>query len=372
VVTVRQIPLARPYLDRREEELVLEVLRSGDLALGPMYRRFEEAFADVAGTRHAVACSSGTAGLHACLQRLGVGPGDEVITSSFSFVASANVVLFQHATPVFAEIDEATLNIDPDAVRAAITPRTKAIIPVHIFGYPCEIGAITAIAAEHGLAVVEDACEALGASVGGRPLGTFGNPAVYGFYPNKQITTGEGGMITTDDPDVERELRSIVNQGRSDNGDWLVHQRLGFNFRMDEMSAAVGLAQLEKLEFLLAERARIAALYGQRLARVDGVELPHEGEHARTWFIYYVRLADGIDRQAVIDGMEARGISTRPYLPAIHLQPEYRKLGMGEGMLPVTERVSRSTLALPFFIQLEDEDIGYVCTSLREVVETQG
>jgi perosamine synthetase len=370
MVAVRQIPLARPYLDGREEELVLDVLRSGDLALGPMYRRFEEAFADIAGTAHAVACSSGTAGLHASLARLGVGPGDEVVTSSFSFVASANVILFQHATPVFADIDEQTFNIDPAAVEAAITPRTRAILPVHIFGYPCDIGAINAIAERHGLPVVEDACEALGASVDGRPVGAFGNPAVYGLYPNKQITTGEGGMITTDDPDVERELRSIVNQGRSDNGDWLVHQRLGFNFRMDEMSAAVGLAQLEKLEFLLAERARVARRYGQQLAGIDGVELPYEGRHPRSWFIYHIRLADHIDRASVIEAMAARGISTRPYLPAIHLQPEYRSLGMREGMLPVTERVSRSTLALPFFIQLQDEDVDHVCASLREVLET--
>ena len=364
MVAVRQIPLARPYLDGREEELVLDVLRSGDLALGPMYRRFEEAFADIAGTAHAVACSSGTAGLHASLARLGVGPGDEVVTSSFSFVASANVILFQHATPVFADIDEQTFNVDPAAVEAAITPRTKAILPVHIFGYPCDIGAINAIAEHHGLPVVEDACEALGASVDGRPVGAFGNPAVYGFYPNKQITTGEGGMITTDDPDVERELRSIVNQGRSDNGDWLVHQRLGFNFRMDEMSAAVGLAQLEKLEFMLAERARVARRYRQQLAGIEGVELPYEGRHPRSWFIYHVRLAEHIDRAAVIEAMAATGISTRPYLPAIHLQPEYRSRGMREGMLPVTERVSRSTLALPFFIQLQDEDVDHVCSSL--------
>ena len=331
MVAVRQIPLARPYLDGREEELVLDVLRSGDLALGPVYRRFEEAFADIAGTAHAVACSSGTAGLHASLARLGVGPGDEVITSSFSFVASANVILFQHATPVFADIDEQTFNVDPAAVEAAITPRTRAILPVHIFGYPCDIGAINAIAERHGLPVVEDACEALGASVDGRPVGAFGNPAVYGFYPNKQITTGEGGMITTDDPDVERELRSIVNQGRSDNGDWLVHQRLGFNFRMDEMSAAVGLAQLEKLEFMLAERARVARRYGQQLAGVEGVELPYEGRHPRSWFIYHVRLAEHIDRASVIEAMAARGISTRPYLPAIHLQPEYREPGHAGG-----------------------------------------
>src|SRR4051794_30261369 len=247
MVAVRQIPLARPYLDGREEELVTEVLRSGTLALGPMYRRFEEAFAEAVGTRYAVACSSGTAGLHACLQRLGVGPGDEVITSSFSFVASANVALFQHATPVFAEIDDRTLNVVPEAVEAAITPRTRAIIPVHIFGYPCEIDAITAIGRRHGIPVVEDACEALGAEIGGVAVGGHGNPAVYGFYPNKQITTGEGGVITTDDEAEHRELRSIVNQGRSDNGDWLVHQRVGFNFRMDEMSSAVGIAQLEKL-----------------------------------------------------------------------------------------------------------------------------
>jgi perosamine synthetase len=292
-----------------------------------------------------------------------------VITSSFSFVSSANVILFQHATPVFAEVDERTFNIDPDAIEAAITPSTKAIIPVHIFGYPCEIDRISEIARRHDIAVLEDACEALGASVGGRPVGSFGNPAVYGFYPNKQITTGEGGMITTDDPDVERELRSIVNQGRSDNGDWLVHQRLGFNFRMDEMSAAVGLAQLEKLEMMLEGRVRVARRYNELLKSVPGVERPYEGPHARSWFIYPVRLDASIERQAVIEGMAERGVATRPYLPAIHLQPEYRRLGMHEGMLPVTERVSRSTLALPFFVQLEDQDIEYVCASLREVIE---
>jgi perosamine synthetase len=369
MVMARQIPLARPYLDGREEELVLDVLRSGNLALGPVYRRFEEAFAATTGTRYAVACSSGTAGLQAALARLGVGPGDEVITSSFSFISSANVILFQHATPVFAEMDELTFNIDPDAIEAAITPRTRAILPVHIFGYPCQIDRISEIARRHGIPVVEDACEALGASIDGRQVGSFGNPAVYGFYPNKQITTGEGGMITTDDPDVERELRSIVNQGRSDSGDGLVHQRLGFNFRMDEMSAAVGLAQLEKLEMMLEGRARVARRYNQLLDAVPGVERPYEGPHPRSWFIYPVRLDASIDRQAVIDGMAERGVATRPYLPAIHLQPEYRRLGMREGMLPVTERVSRSTLALPFFVQLEDQDIEYVCASLREVIE---
>jgi perosamine synthetase len=370
MVTARTLPLARPLLDGREEELVLDVLRSGSLALGPVYRRFEDAFAERSGVRHAVACSSGTAGLHAALLRLGVGPGDEVVTSSFSFIASANVILLEKATAVFAEIDERTFNLDPAAVEAAITPRTRAIIAVHIFGYPCEIAEISDIAARHGLPVIEDACEALGTSVDGRPVGGHGNPAVYGFYPNKQMTTGEGGIITTDDDDVARELRSIVNQGRSDSGDWLVHQRLGFNYRMDELSAAVGLAQLEKLDMLLAGRERVARRYSQLLHDVPGIELPYRGRHQRSWFIYHVRLDEGIDRAAVIEGMAARGIATRPYLPAIHLQPEYRRrFGYGEGMLPVTERVSRSTLALPFFVQLEDDDIAYVATALREVIE---
>src|SRR6476620_8033731 len=370
MVAVRQIPLARPYLDGREEELVLDVLRSGDLALGPVYRRFEEAFADIAGTAHAVACSSGTAGLHASLARLGVGPGDEVVTSSFSFVASANVILVQHATPVFADIDEQTFNVDPEAVEAAITPRTKAILPVHIFGYPCDIEAISRIAAEHGIPVVEDACEALGCSVAGRRVGTHGNPAVYGFYPNKQLTTGEGGMITTDDEDVALDLRSLVNQGRSVNGDWLVHQRIGFNQRMDEMSAAIGIAQLEKLDALLEARRRVAERYDALLAGIDGVELPYRGPEERSWFIYYVRLAAGLDRDAVAAGLAARGVATRPYLPAIHLQPPYReRFGFAEGMLPVTERVSGSTLALPFFVQLEDDDVAHVASSLREVLQ---
>ena len=369
MVTARAIPLARPFLNGREEELVLDVLRSGTLAQGPFHRRFEESFAEAAGTRHAVACSSGTAGLHACLHRLGVGPGDEVVTSSFSFISSANVILFERATPVFADIDERTLNIDPDAMEAAITPRTRAIIPVHIFGYPCDIERISEIARRHGVPVVEDACEALGAEIDGRRVGTHGNPSVYGFYPNKQLTTGEGGMITTDDEDEARALRSIVNQGRSENGDWLVHPRVGFNFRLDEMSAAVGLAQVEKLDEMLEMRNRVAVRYSELLADAPGVEAPFDGPHKRSWFIYYVRLAADIDRSEVSAGMAARGIATRPYLPSIHLQPAYRELGWREGMLPITERISYSTLALPFYPQLEDADIEYVCASLREVIE---
>ena len=347
----------------------MDVLRSDALACGEMVPAFERAFAERVETRFAVACSSGTAGLHVALNRLGLEPGDEVVTSSFSFIASANVIVHERATPVFAEIDEATLNVDPAAVEAAITPRTKAILPVHIFGYPCDIEAISRIAADAGIPVVEDACEALGGSVAGRPVGKHGNPAVYGFYPNKQLTTGEGGMITTDDEDVALELRSLVNQGRSDNGDWLVHQRVGFNQRMDEMSAALGIAQLEKLDALLEARGRVAERYGEVLSGIDGVELPYRGPERRSWFIYYVRLADQLDRDAVAAGLAARGVATRPYLPAIHLQPPYReRFGFAEGMLPVTERVSRSTLALPFYAQLEDDDVAHVAASLREVL----
>ncbi len=365
----RSIPLALPSVGERERELVMEVLQSGSLAQGPMVPAFERAFAERVGAKHGIAVSSGTTGLHTALNRLGVGPGDEVITSSFSFIASSNVIAVERATPVFADIDEHTFNVDPAAVEAAITPRTKAILPVHIFGYPAAIDEINAIAAKHGLPVVEDACEAVGALIDGRHVGTHGNPAVYGFYPNKQLTTGEGGLITVDDDAAAIEMRSLINQGRSEHGDWLTHTRIGFNYRMGEMSAAVGLAQLEKLDWMQERRGQIAARYCELLAGADGLELPWNGPHTRSWFVFYVRLDASIDRATVIDRMAARGIATRPYLPAIHLQPPYReRYGYQPGLLPVTERVSTSTLALPFFVDIEDDDVVFVAESLREVL----
>lgn len=370
VVTTRSIPLALPHVGDRERELVMDVLRSGSLAQGPMVPAFERAFAERIGVRHAIACNSGTSGLHTALNRVGVGPGDEVITSSFSFIASSNVIAIEKATPIFADIDEHSLNLDPAAVEAAITPRTRAILPVHIFGYPCEIEAISEIARRHGLAVVEDACEAVDARIGGRMVGTHGNPAVFGFYPNKQLTTGEGGLITTDDDDIAVELRSLVNQGRDEHGNWLMHTRVGFNYRMDEMSGAVGLGQLERLDDMQAARSRLADRYTSLLEGVDGVEVPWVGPHTRSWFVYFVKLAPTIDRAVVIDQMASRGIATRPYLPAIHTQPPYReRYGYAEGMLPVTERISRSTLALPFYVDLAEDDQDYVVESLREVLE---
>jgi len=366
-VARRQIPLARPFLGEREEELVLDVLRSGSLSQGPVAPAFERAFADRIGARYGTACSSGTAGLHVALHRLGLGPGDEVITSSYSFVASANAIRYTGATPVFADVDERTFNLDPAAVEAAVTARTRAILPVHIFGYPCEIEAINRIAGRHRLAVVEDACEAVGARISGREVGTHGNPTVFAFYPNKQMTTGEGGIVTTDDPEVDRVLHSLISQGCGADGP-LVHERVGFNYRMDEMSAAVGLAQLEKLDMLLAERRRVAERYSRLLAGLPGIALPYAGPHERSWFVYVVRVDPATNRDAVISGLAGRGIAARAYMPAIHLQPAYRDLGHGPGSFPVTERVASSTLALPFFVQLEDDDQEYVAESLREVL----
>jgi perosamine synthetase len=366
----RQIPLSRPDIGAREEELVLQALRSGVLGLGPMAQRFERLFAEFCGTRHAVAVSSGTAGLHLAVRLAGVGPGDEVITSPISFVASANCVLYEGATPVFADVDERTFNLDPDAVESLVGPRTRAILPVHIFGYPCDIERIGAIADRHGLAVVEDACEAVGARRHGRRIGAFGHPAVFAFYPNKQMTTGEGGMVTTDDDELAAQLRSLANQGRADTGDWLAHDRLGYNYRLDELSAAVGVAQAERLDEILHARGRVAARYDRLLADLPAVEVPcadADGDE-RSWFVYVVRFAQGIDRNGVMAALQARGVACKPYLPAIHLQPFYRSLGHGPGELPRAEAIAASTLALPFHTRLAADDQEYVVDALREVL----
>ena len=370
-VGTRQIPLSKPYVDGREEELVLETLRSGRLSLGPMISRFEEAFAERVGARHAAAVSSGTAGLHLCARIAGLGPGDEAITSPFSFVASANCILYEGATPVFADVDPRTLNLDPAAVEAAVTKRTKAVVAVDIFGYPCELDPLRAICDRHGLRLVEDACEAVGAEYRGRPVGSHGHPAVFAFYPNKQMTTGEGGIVVTGSEEEWRLFKSLSNQGRADSGGWLEHARFGYNYRLSEVSAALGVAQLEKLDRLLALRAEVAARYGQLLASLDGVEPPlaDDAEHRRSWFVYVVTLAEGIDRESVIEALAAEGIATSRYLPAIHLQPYMReRFGFREGMLPVCEDTSHRTLALPFFPQLELADQERVVEALRRAI----
>ncbi len=347
-----------------------QVLRSDVLAMGPFTQRFEAGIAAVAGRREGVACSSGTAGLHLGVRVLEIGEGDEVITSPFSFVASANCVLYERGVPRFVDIEEDCLGLDPDLIEAAASSRTRAILPVHVFGRPCRIEAVEAVARRHGWAIIEDACEGLGSSVGGRPLGSFGDVAVFAFYPNKQITTGEGGMVVTDNPALAETMRSLRNQGRDANGTWLRHVRLGYNYRLDEMSAAVGVAQLERLRELRAGRARVAAAYEFALGDRDWLRLPRAGAREIVdWFVYVVRLHRDIDRDRVIGRLAGLGVPARPYFSPLHLQPFYRSMfGFKPGDFPVTERVAAATLALPFSSQLTDEEVRYVASALCEAI----
>jgi perosamine synthetase len=372
VASVRTIPLSLPWLDAREEELVADVLRSGRLSLGPTIDRFEEAFADAVGAPYAAAVSSGTAGLHLLCVTAGVGPGDEIVTSPYSFVASANCAIYEGATPVFADIDRRTLNLSPAAVEAVITDRTRAVIAVDIYGYPCELDELRALCDARGIALIDDACEALGARYKGASIASQGPPASFAFYPNKQITTGEGGMVTTHSESEWLLIRSLRNQGRADSGGWLEHARLGFNYRLDDIGAAIGLGQLEKLDAILAARSAVAARYGQLLVDVPGLELPCEddADHERSWFVYVVTLPAHSDREAVIASLSAKGIQTARYLPCIHLQPYMQeRFGFRVGLCPVAEEIASRTLAIPFHARLAEDDQAYVADALRESLE---
>jgi len=362
------IPLAKPVLGEREEALVLEVLRSGRLSLGPRVEQFERAFARWVGARHASAVSSGTAGLHLGLRAVGVSDGDEVITSPFSFVASANVAVYERARPVFADIDPVTLNLDPQAAAAAVTDRTAALLPVHIFGYPADIPAFERL----GLPIVEDACEALGAlHADGTPVGGRGHPAAFGFYANKQITTGEGGMVTVGDLDLKRRIDSERNQGRAPDMDWLDHDRLGFNYRLSDVACALGLAQLERLGDTLAGRARVAGRYEEALSGLEGLQLPcsDAGGNRRGWFVFVVQLPRGVDRDGVVQALGEHEIPSKPYFPAVHLMSYYReRFGHREGEFPVCEDVAARSIALPFFPQMTDGQVERVAGALSEVL----
>jgi perosamine synthetase len=374
------IPLARPVLGEPEQRAVAAAIASGQLSLGPTLPAFEQAFAAHLGVAHASAVSSGTAGLHLALRASGVSDGDEVITTPFSFVASANVVLYERATPVFVDIDPVTLNLDPQAVAAAVSERTRALLPVHIFGYPADMAALEETAGAHGLAVVEDACEALGGRYDdGTPIGARGHPAVFGFYANKQLTTGEGGMVTTADPAVKQRIDSERNQGRAPNMDWLDHDRLGFNYRLSELACALGLAQMERLEEMLAGRGRAAEAYRQAFTAAahrlpqgpEGLTLPcaDSGDARRGWFVFVVTLPRGCDRTGVIAALGSQGIQTKPYLPAIHLMSFYReRFGYTEGQFPVCEDVAERALALPFFPAMTEGEVGRVVDSLCSVL----
>jgi perosamine synthetase len=368
------IPLAKPLVGPREEELVLETLRSGRLSLGPRLGEFENGLSALLG-RPISAVSSGTAGLHLAIRAAGVRAGDEVVTTPFSFVASANCLLYEHAKPVFCDIDPRTLNLDPAAAAAAVTERTTGLLPVHIFGYPVDMPALERLAAERGLWLVEDACEALGAKhADGTQVGARGNLSVFAFYPNKQITTGEGGAVVCPDDAAKERIDSERNQGRAPDMGWLDHDRLGFNYRLDELSCALGVAQLERLDELLAGRDRVAALYSEALADIEelGLPCPDAGGDRRSWFVYVVQLPWGVDRDAAVNAMRERGIDTKPYLPAIHLMSFYReRFGHRDGEFPVCEDVAARSLALPFFGELTDGELEQVVVALREVIEAQ-
>ena len=380
------IPLARPDLGPREEELLLEVVRSGSLSRGPKIGQFEDDFGEWLGGGYAVAVSSGTAALHLGVRAMGWGEGDEIVTSPFSFVATANSILYEGGTPVFCDIDPVTLNIDPEAAAAAVTDSTAGLLPVHIFGYPADLPALSAIAPGRGLGMLEDAAQALGAVDGmGRKVGTSGNIAVFAFYPNKQMTTGEGGVLITADRDVADRVLSERNQGRpADNDGEVEHDRVGFNYRLSDLQAAIGIAQVERLDEMLNARDNVAALYRERLTQLgakpagengsDGIVLPceNEGDARRGWFVFVVQLPVGADREAVISALDREGVASKAYLPCIHLLPPYReRFGFVGGEFPVAERVSERSLALPFFTSMTEGQVDRVCTALAEALGRQ-
>jgi perosamine synthetase len=366
------IPLAKPEIGAREEELVLEVLRSGQLSLGPMGERFERDFAAWLGVEDAVAVSSGTTALHLGVRALGWGSGDEILTSPFTFVASANCLLYEGVKPVFCDVDPETLNLDPAAAAEGVSERTVGILPIHIFGYPAAMPGLEALAAKRSLGLLEDACQALGAADSeGRRVGTRGNLATFAFYANKQLATGEGGMIAAADAAMAALLRSERNQGRAEDMGWLDHDRLGFNYRLSDVAAAIGVAQLEKLDTMLAERARVASLYEDALSLQEGaggvrVPISARGQERRSWFVYPVQLPEGVDRDATIARLAERGVASKAYLPCIHLFPHLRELGYRKGQFPVAEAASARSLALPFFPAMSESQVTQVCEALAQ------
>ena len=364
------VRLASPDLDDSDILAVVDVLRSGRLALGPKSREFEQMISDYVGVKHAVAVNSGTSALHLIVRALGIGPGDEVLVPSFTFAASVNAIIYEGAVPVFVDIEPETYNLDHRDLEQKITSRTKAIMVVDVFGHPAEWNDILRIAGKYNLHIVDDSCEALGAEYKGSKVGQFGDAAVFAFYPNKQITTGEGGIVVTNDEDIARLCRSMRNQGRGEMGVWLQHQRLGYNYRMDEMSAALGVSQLKKIEKFLMKREQVARWYNERLSGLDWVIPPVVKDYVRkSWFVYVITLAEGLEREPVMKELERQGVPCRGYFSPVHLQPYIRDyLGSLEGDLPTTESVARRTIALPFHNNLRPEEIDIVVDALKNAV----
>jgi perosamine synthetase len=383
-----EIPLSQPNITKLEEQMVLDVMRSGRLSIGPMQERFEELVADRCGTSHAIACSSGTSGLHMVLVALGIGPGDEVITTPFSFIASSNAILYVGAKPVFVDICPKSLNANPDLIEKVITPRTKAILAVEAFGNPKHMDSYARISAKYEIPLIEDSCEALGTVYNGQRTGAYGRAGVFGFYPNKQITTGEGGMIVTNDDRLAETCRSLRNQGRavsgkgsvvggSTAGSWLHHNRLGFNYRMSEINAAIGVAQMQRLDEIIEARNDAADLYIERLLDIPDLILPTVDDACTTmsWFVFVVRMAAGYtraERDRVIAGLRMHEIGAGDYFPCIHLQPIYQQaLGFPEGSFPIAESVSQRTLALPFFAGITKREVDIVAQTLELMISRE-
>lgn len=367
------IALARPFITDAEIQAVVEVLRSPNLSLGPKLAAFEERFAAYCGTKHGIACSSGTTGLHLLVASMGIKPGDEVVTTPFSFVASSNCVLMVGARPVFADIDPHTWNLDPRKAETAITPRTRALIPVDVFGQPADLDTFNEIARRHKLRVIEDSCEALGSTLRGRQAGSLGDAGVFGFYPNKQITTGEGGMIVTSDDALATMCRSLRNQGRDTHGGWLSHPRMGYNYRLSDINCALGLAQLGRIEQIISQRDRVVSLYRDRLADDQRIVFQRvTGDVRMSWFVFVVRLSDAHtvkDRDRVLSALRDRGIGCSNYFAPIHLQPFYReRFGHNPGDFPICEHVAARTIALPFHHELTESDVDRVCRTLRSLL----
>jgi perosamine synthetase len=391
--TSLKVPLSRPDVGERELRYVEEVIRSGHLSLGPALTKFEEKFASTIGRKHAIAVNSGTSALHLCVRAAGIGAGHEVITTSFSFVASTNCLLYENAVPVFVDIDPATLNISPDRIRQFLKKccerdahgrvidretgrEVKGILPVHVFGLPCDMQPIGELADEYGLAVIEDSCEAIGASYRGKPAGTFGDMSCFAFYPNKQMTTGEGGMIVTDDERLAKLCRSMRNQGRGEDGSWLRHERIGYNYRLSDIHCALGLAQVERLGELLQKRDRVARAYHRALQGIPNLRrLQDVSGSERSWFVYIVELAPGVKRGArdrILQRLRAAGIGCQAYFPAIHRQPFLAELiHLPLGGLRETEIAADRCLALPFFSSLQDDQMEFVALTLRRAVESE-
>lgn len=368
-----RIPLSAPDITETDIEAVSSVLRTPNLSLGPRLPEFERSLARYVGTGYAVAVSSGTSGLHLCIRALGLGEGDEVIVPSFAFVAVANAVRYERAVPVFADVDRETLNLDPSGIQALITPRTKAILVVHTFGCPAELSEIIEIARRNRLFVIEDCCEAIGAEYDGQKVGTQGDVGVFGFYPNKQITTGEGGAVVTGQREIARSCRTLRNQGRSDSDEWLQHCELGYNYRISEMNCALGIEQLKRIESILEMRATVAQRYDTRLSRHPDLKLPPLAIKRRrlSWFVYAVRLGEEfgrLERDWIVQRMKRRGIGCGNYFAPIHLQPIYSEFPP-RVRLPVTEWSGARSIALPFFNRIEDNQIDDVCTNLAELIE---